>query len=328
MDDALSYIHLFEKGAETDARPLLLLHGTGGDENDLVPLGRMIGPTAPLLSPRGNVLENGMPRFFRRLAEGVFDEDDVRRRAQELADFVEAARVGYRIATPIALGYSNGANIAAAVLLMRPQVLAGAILLRAMAPLSQAAPVDLTGKPILIVSGQRDPIIQPERVAQLVSLLQRYGAAVEHRIPPTGHELSQTDVTLAREWLRAHEHPATQEIEQHAVAAQGGKFGREAATIECSSVRTLREQGGTMSKLTSFESDIRPLFTERDIQAMSKAFNLASHDDVKTHAAAILDRIRGIGGAVMPPPPPKGEGPWAQSRINLFAKWVADGCPP
>jgi hypothetical protein len=82
-----------------------------------------------------------------------------------------------------------------------------------------------------------------------------------------------------------------------------------------------------MSKLTSFETDIRPLFTERDIQAMSKAFNLASYDDVKAHAAAIFDRIRGIGGAVMPPPPPKGEGPWKQARINLFGKWVADGCP-
>lgn len=83
-----------------------------------------------------------------------------------------------------------------------------------------------------------------------------------------------------------------------------------------------------MDDLTSFETDIRPPFTQRDIQGMSKAFNLAHYDDVKTHAGAILDRIRGIGGAVMPPPPPKGEGPWAQSRINLFAKWVADGCPP
>jgi hypothetical protein len=88
------------------------------------------------------------------------------------------------------------------------------------------------------------------------------------------------------------------------------------------------KQGDTMSKATSFEADIRPLFTQRDIQGMSKAFNLASYDEVKAHAAAIFDRIRGIGGAVMPPPPPKGEGPWAQSRIELFAKWVADGCPP
>ena len=210
MDETLSYIHRFEKGAKPDACPLLLLHGTGGDENDLLPLGRMIAPTAPLLSPRGNVLENGMPRFFRRLAEGVFDEDDVRRRAQELADFVEEARGRYSISSPIAVGYSNGANIAAAMPLIRPEVLAGAILLRAMAPLSQAPQVDLSGKPILIVSGQRDPIIQPERATQLVSLLQLCGATVEHRILPTGHELSQADVTFAREWLHAHEHPAMQ----------------------------------------------------------------------------------------------------------------------
>jgi phospholipase/carboxylesterase len=109
-----------------------------------------------------------------------------------------------------AFGYSNGANIAAALMLMRPEVLAAAILLRAMAPLSQAAPVDLTGKPILIVSGQSDPVIQPERAAQLASLLQRDGATVEHRILPTGHQLSQADVTLAREWLQAHGHPAMQ----------------------------------------------------------------------------------------------------------------------
>jgi hypothetical protein len=83
-----------------------------------------------------------------------------------------------------------------------------------------------------------------------------------------------------------------------------------------------------MSKPTSFAADIRPLFTERDIRGMSKAFNLANYDEVKAHAAAIYDRIRGIGGAVMPPPPPRGEGPWPQNRIDLFAKWLADGCPP
>jgi phospholipase/carboxylesterase len=153
----LSFIHRFEKGAEPNARPLLLLHGTGGDENDLIPLGRMIAPAAPLLSPRGKVLENGMPRFFRRFAEGRFDEDDVRHRAQELADFIEQARTHYGIALPIALGYSNGANIAAALLLLRPQTLAGAILLRATLPLSQTTPVDLTGKPVLIDSGASDP---------------------------------------------------------------------------------------------------------------------------------------------------------------------------
>jgi len=210
MDETLSHIHRFEKGAEANARPLLLLHGTGGDENDLVSLARMIAPTAPLLSPRGKVLENGMPRFFRRLAEGVFDENDVRRRAQELAEFVEEARAHYGISSPIALGYSNGANIAAAMLLIRPEALAGAILLRAMAPLSRTPQVDLTGKSILIVSGQRDPIIQPERAAQLATQLRQHGATVEHRILPTGHELSQADVTSARTWLHAHEHPAMQ----------------------------------------------------------------------------------------------------------------------
>ena len=107
MAETLSYVHRFEKGTEADARSLLLLHGTGGDENDLVPLGRMVAPGAPLLSVRGKVLENGMPRFFRRFGEGIFDEDDLRRRANELADFVEEARAHYGIASPIALGYSK-----------------------------------------------------------------------------------------------------------------------------------------------------------------------------------------------------------------------------
>jgi phospholipase/carboxylesterase len=202
MSEALSYIHRFEKGEQPDARPLLLLHGTGGDENDLVPLGRMIAPNAPLLSPRGKVLENGMPRFFRRLADGVFDEDDVRKRAVELADFVAEARARYGIAVPIALGYSNGANVAAAILLLRPETLAGAILLRATVPLSQTSPVDLTGKPVMIASGARDPMMSLERATHLAVLLQGYGAAVDHRILPSGHELSQADVNLAGQWLQ------------------------------------------------------------------------------------------------------------------------------
>lgn len=202
MAEALSFIHRFEPGAAPDVRPLLLLHGTGGDENDLVPLGRMVAPDAPLLSPRGKVLEHGMPRFFRRLAQGVFDEDDVRRRAGELADFVDEARERYRLAAPIALGYSNGANVAAAVLLTRPQVLAGAILLRATAPLKETAPADLAGKPVLIASGLADPMISLDGAKRLAALLQQYGAAVEHRMLPSGHELSQTDVALAKQWWR------------------------------------------------------------------------------------------------------------------------------
>jgi phospholipase/carboxylesterase len=208
MSEDLSFTHRFEQGAQPHARPLLLLHGTGGDENDLVPLGRMIAPDAPLLSPRGKVLENGMPRFFRRLAEGVFDEDDVRRRAGELADFVEASRQRYRLASPIALGYSNGANTAAAVLLLRPQVLAGAILLRATLPLTHSEPVDLSGKPVFIATGARDPMMSPEGAARLASLLQQYGADVEHRTLPSGHELSQADVNLARAWLQSSSSPA------------------------------------------------------------------------------------------------------------------------
>src|SRR5580693_3149796 len=204
---ALSFIHRFEKGAEPDARPLLLLHGTGGDENDLIPLGRMIAPAAPLLSPRGKVLENGMPRFFRRFAEGRFDEDDIRLRAQELADFIEEARSHYGIEAPIALGYSNGANIAAALLLLHPQTLAGAILLRATLPLAQTPPVDLAGKPVLIDSGASDPMMSPEGAARLAARLQQYGASVEHRTLPSGHELSQADVTIAQAWLRSHAQP-------------------------------------------------------------------------------------------------------------------------
>lgn len=200
----LSFVHRFEPGARSDGRPLLLLHGTGGDENDLLPLGRMIAPGAPLLSPRGKVLEQGMPRFFRRLAEGVFDEQDVRARAHELADFVAAARERYRLAAPLALGYSNGANIAAAVMLLRPEALAGGILLRAMPPLAAAeANGGLAGVPVLIVSGARDPIASPTHAARLKAMLERAGADVDHRIVGGGHELSQADVGLARDWLQA-----------------------------------------------------------------------------------------------------------------------------
>ena len=138
----LSFIHRYEPATETGRPPLLLLHGTGGDETDLLGLGRTISPGSALLSPRGKILENGMPRFFRRLAEGVFNEEDVRLRANELADFVTEARKAYGIEAPVAVGFSNGANIAAAMLMLRPDVLAGAALLRPMVPLSEAPQVD------------------------------------------------------------------------------------------------------------------------------------------------------------------------------------------
>ena len=203
MSNDLTFTHRFEPGTRLEAPPLLLLHGTGGDENDLLPLGQTVSPGSALLSPRGKVLEHGMPRFFRRLSEGVFDEDDVRRRADELADFVETARARYGIAAPVALGYSNGANIAAAMLLLRPNVLAGAILLRAMVPLSEPPQADLKDKPVLIVSGKLDPIIPASNSAQLAALLSHAGANVQHPVLPTGHQLTQTDLTLSKEWIKA-----------------------------------------------------------------------------------------------------------------------------
>lgn len=195
------FIHRYEPATGADSPPLLLLHGTGGDENDLLGLGKMISPGSALLSPRGRVLEHGMPRFFRRLAEGVFDEDDVRRRALELGEFVAEARKQYGIAAPVAVGFSNGANIAAALLLLRPDVLSGAILLRAMVPLSDPPSARLDGKPVLLLSGQADPIVPASNSARLAALLSQAGASVSHKILPAGHQLSQADVTLARNWI-------------------------------------------------------------------------------------------------------------------------------
>ncbi len=201
MDGRLTFTHRFEPARRPGLASLLLLHGTGGNEDDLVPLGRMVAPDAALLSPRGKVLENGMPRFFRRVQTGIFDEDDVRQRANELADFVEEARKAYSISAPIALGYSNGANIAAAVLLLRPSVLAGAVLLRATLPFVEPPRPELAGKSVLVLSGTSDALISVDGATRLAATLKDAGAKVEHRTLPVGHELSQADVSLARRWL-------------------------------------------------------------------------------------------------------------------------------
>lgn len=203
MTQDLSFIHRFEPGREPDAPPLLLLHGTGGDESDLLPLGRAVSPGSALLSPRGKVLEGGMPRFFRRLREGVFDEDDVRARANELANFVAEARAAHGLPAPVALGFSNGANIAAAMLLLRPESLAGAALLRAMVPLAEPPAADLRGKPVLLLSGELDPIVPADNAARLARMLGTAGAGVTHRILPSGHGLSQADVATVSTWLGA-----------------------------------------------------------------------------------------------------------------------------
>lgn len=204
--DTTGFIHRFEPGPDT-ARPLLLLHGTGGDENDLLPLGRMVAPEAALLAPRGGVSENGMPRFFRRLAEGVFDEADLRRRTGDLAAFVVASRARYGLGAPLALGFSNGANIAASLLMLRPETLTGAVLIRPMVPFAEPPAADLAGRPVLILSGALDPIVPVENARRLAQQLSASGARVEHRILPAGHGLSQADVSQALAWLRSLPRP-------------------------------------------------------------------------------------------------------------------------
>jgi phospholipase/carboxylesterase len=201
MTAPASFIHRYEPGTDAARPPLLLLHGTGGDESDLLPLGRLVAPGSALLSPRGKVLEQGMPRFFRRLAEGVFDQADLVRRAAELAGFIAEARTAYGLDAPLALGFSNGANIAAAMLMLHQDALAGAVLIRAMVPLETPAAVDLAAKPVLILSGQSDPLVPAANAARLAAMLEHAGASVEHRILPSGHNLVQADVDLARSWI-------------------------------------------------------------------------------------------------------------------------------
>lgn len=197
----LSFVHRFEAGADPTRPPILLLHGTGGDENDLLALGQAVAPGSALLSPRGKATERGMPRFFRRLSEGVFDEADIRLRAGELAAFIAEARAAYRLAAPIAVGFSNGANIAAALLLLHPEALGGAALLRAMAPFRNPGQVDLAGKPVLLISGEGDRMAPAESVERLAATLVGAGAILHRETTPTGHQLSPRDVALVRQWI-------------------------------------------------------------------------------------------------------------------------------
>ena len=171
--------------------PLLLLHGTGGNEYDLLPLRDRLSPGAAVLSVRGTVLENGMPRFFRRVSEGVFDEEDLRHRADELADFVTTASAAYGIedGSLVAVGFSNGANIASALLLQRPGLLAGAVLLAAMVPYAEPPDVDLNGTLVIISNGDRDPMIAARMTQQLASQLRERGAEVVELPHPGGHQI-------------------------------------------------------------------------------------------------------------------------------------------
>jgi len=199
------FIHEFAPGGSEPT--LLLLHGTGGNERDLIPLGRELDPSASLLSPRGKVLENGMPRFFRRLAEGVFDLEDLRIRTHELADFVIAAAQRYKIDVKniVAVGYSNGANMAASMLLLRPEILSGGILFRAMVPLVPETHPNLSSVHVWIGAGTIDPIVSASETKQLAELLRAAGADVTVRFFKGGHELTHDDVKTAREWLMSHD---------------------------------------------------------------------------------------------------------------------------
>jgi predicted esterase len=201
----LGFVHVFQPPADPAAPILLLLHGTGGDEHDLLPIARELAPAAGVLSPRGKVLERGMPRFFRRLAEGVFDLEDLRIRTGELADFVEAAAAHYHVNAKrvVAVGFSNGANIAASLLLRRPGLLAGAILFRAMVPFEPETPPVLPHTPVLLSNGRRDPIVPASQTDRLAALLREAGADVTLVWQESGHELTQADVAAAQAWLAA-----------------------------------------------------------------------------------------------------------------------------
>ena len=188
-----------------DKRPLtlLLLHGTGGNEDDLIPVGQMLSSSASLLSPRGKILENGMPRFFKRLSEGVFDIDDLKFRTKELADFViKSSKVySFDLNKTIAVGFSNGANIAASLLLSYPETIKGTILFRVMIPFMPDNMPNLSSKKVLLSAGMFDPIVSKSQIGGLLNILQKSGADVTLKWQQSGHNLTQTDISNAKEWL-------------------------------------------------------------------------------------------------------------------------------
>lgn len=196
--------HIFQKGTDPSKPTFLLLHGTGGNELDLLPIAGMIDDTASVLSVRGNVLENGMPRFFRRLAEGVFDEEDLIFRTKELNDFLDEAAEKYQFdrGNVFAIGYSNGANIAASLLFHYQNALSGAILHHPMVPRRGIELPDLTGKPVLIAAGKNDPICSPMESAELEKLFANAHADVKIHWENQGHQLTMQEIEAAALWYK------------------------------------------------------------------------------------------------------------------------------
>jgi len=215
-----SFHHVFQDAPKPadDGRTIVTLHGTGGNEHDLIRFTEDVAATSAILSPRGQVLENGLPRFFKRLANNVFDEADIVQRAHELSTFlIEAAvRYGRKQTQMTALGYSNGANIAAAILLLRPEVFSSAVLLRPMLPLPKQSLPDLNGKAILILRGTQDAVIPSESTDRLVLRLQQAGAEVTTRSIDAGHEITRRDIESISDWLS--ERPAINDSHLHAAA--------------------------------------------------------------------------------------------------------------
>ncbi|WP_211246713.1 alpha/beta hydrolase [Cohnella pontilimi] len=195
-------IHIYEKGQDPNAPTLLLLHGTGGTERDLMGIGRMLSGGSSLLGVRGNVSENGMPRFFRRLAEGVFDEEDLIFRTRELHEFLDEAaeQHGFDRSNVVAVGYSNGANIAGSLLFHYPNVLRGAVLFHPMVPRRGIELPDLTGIPVFIGAGENDPICPRRESEELAELLKNAHAQVDLHWERNGHQLSHTEVKAAAAW--------------------------------------------------------------------------------------------------------------------------------
>lgn len=199
----LGFTHKFVESKDGNDMVLFLLHGTGGTEDDLIPLAKEINNSAALLSPRGKILENGAPRFFRRLAEGVFDIDDLKFRAAELSDFMEKASDFYKfdLQRVVAIGYSNGANMAATLLLLRPKVVSMAILFRPMVPLVPDTLPDLSNKNIFLSGGLYDPIVPNEDTERLAELFKKCGANAFVHWENSGHELKSEEIVDARNWL-------------------------------------------------------------------------------------------------------------------------------